>query len=76
VPKTTIPLTQLPRKLAAITANGRTKSYDYLYKRVLNGVFPALQGDNGRYLIEIDRLPEIAEALDLPLAADIITETA
>jgi hypothetical protein len=70
VPVQTIPLPRLPRALSAITENGRTKSYDACYKAALNGIIPVSQGENGRYLIEIDRLPEIAEALDLPLAAE------
>jgi hypothetical protein len=40
----------------------------------LNGVFPVLQSDAGRYSVEVHRLPEIAEALGLPLAADTVSE--
>jgi hypothetical protein len=77
VPVQTIPLPRLPRALAAITQNGRTKSYDTCYKAALNGIIPVLQGENGRYLFEADRLPEIASALGLPLiAADSVSEAA
>jgi hypothetical protein len=69
--KKLIALTKLPRELSKITANGESRTYDYCYKRILNGVFPVIQGDNGRYAIEADRLPEVAEALGLPLAADV-----
>ena len=76
MPIETIPLPRLPRALAAITANRRTKSYDSCYKAALNGVIPVSQGDNGRYAVEADRLPEIAEALGLELAADSVSEAA
>lgn len=76
MPVQTIPLPALPRRLSAITENGRTKSYDTCYKAALNGIIPVIQSENGRYQFEVDRLPEIAEALGLALAADIITETA
>ena len=71
MPKT-ISLPRLPRELAKITENGKTAAYFSCYKAALNGIIPVIQGDNGRYSVEVDQLPEIALALGLTLAADNI----
>jgi hypothetical protein len=74
VPENLIPLPRLPREIAKITANGRTRTYEECYKAAINCVIPVELSETGRYLFEAARLPEIAVSLGLPLAADCVTE--
>jgi hypothetical protein len=69
MPRKLIPLPRLPAAIAKITANGRTRTYEECYKAAINCVIPVELTETGRYQFEVDRLPEIAEALGLPLAA-------
>jgi hypothetical protein len=64
-----IPLPRVPRALSEITENGQTITYFNAYKAALNAVIPVIQAANGRYSVDAARLPEIARALGLTLAA-------
>lgn len=61
-----IPLPALPRELAALTG-GPTRPYARLYRGAVNGEFPVIIADNGRYFIDRAKLPAIAEALGLTI---------
>jgi hypothetical protein len=63
-----IPLPSLPRALALLTG-GPTRPYTVCYKAVLDGRIPVEQGENGRYSVAHERLPEIARALGLSVPA-------
>jgi hypothetical protein len=60
----TIGLTDLPRELKTFTG-GKTLSYRMLYQKVLNGALPAGRSSGGRWIIDRDDLPKIAETLGL-----------
>jgi hypothetical protein len=59
-----IPLPALPRELAALTG-GQTRPYARLYRGAVNGEFPVIVADNGRYFVDRANLPIIAETLGL-----------
>jgi hypothetical protein len=67
-----IPLPRLPRAITAITASGQTRTYEECYKAAINCIIPVELTETGRYQFEADRLPEIARALGLELAADSV----
>ncbi len=60
---TRIPLTALPRALAAF-AGQQSPSYRRLYALTLDGRIPAAQ-ENGRWFVSKDDLPSIAATLGL-----------
>jgi hypothetical protein len=54
----------LPRALALLTG-GPTRPYSVCYRAALDNRIPVEQGENGRYWVAPERLPEIARALGL-----------
>jgi hypothetical protein len=61
-----IPLPALPRELAALTG-GPTRPYARLYRGAVNGEFPVIIADNGRYFIDRAKLPVVAETFGLTI---------
>ena len=62
MPKETINLSELPRRLRK--DHGVKISYRRAYKDVLDAVIPAEKDDTGtRWKIKVDDLPEIAKAM-------------
>jgi hypothetical protein len=59
-----IPLPALPRELAALTG-GPTRPYARLYRGAVNGEFPVIVADNGRYFVDRASLSAIADAVGL-----------
>ena len=64
-----IVLTHVPRELPSVTVNGASTSYRSIYRVVVDGKLPMVESLNGRWYVDRERLPALALALGLPVAA-------